>query len=307
MNYTKGFYHGESANNGYFEGWYFKHRAGADVLAVIPGMSIAKDGSKSAFIQCIHNHGSTIVYYPFNTFQARTDKLYIRVGNSEFSRSEMILDMGADGISGNLRYDELLPVKKSLYAPSMMGPFSYMGFLECYHDVLSIGHGVQGSIVIDNRTIDFTDGRGYIEKDWGKSFPKSWTWLECSEFDEDIKVMAAVADIPFLGGNFTGILCNLYLKGKMHRIATYNGAKVKNMISSGNSCAFELKQGSLRLCFRVKKQGAAELAAPVLGNMCRMIHEYPACELELTVYHQGRTVFIGKGKNAGFEQTEFTE
>lgn len=26
--------------------------------------------------------------------------------------------------------------------------------------------------------MDFSGGRGYIEKDWGQSFPAAWVWLQ---------------------------------------------------------------------------------------------------------------------------------
>ena len=55
--------------------------------------------------------------------------------------------------------------------PGVMGPFSFVPFMECYHGVVNIDHKISGSLMINNEEIDFTDGYGYIEKDWGKSFP----------------------------------------------------------------------------------------------------------------------------------------
>ena len=44
--------------------------------------------------------------------------------------------------------------------------------MECYHGIVSMDHTVNGLIEINNEKIDFSEGRGYIEKDWGRSFPQ---------------------------------------------------------------------------------------------------------------------------------------
>ncbi|WP_243392439.1 MULTISPECIES: tocopherol cyclase family protein [unclassified Mesotoga] len=31
--------------------------------------------------------------------------------------------------------------------------------------------------------IDLTGGKGYIEKDWGRSLPDAWIWMQSNNFD----------------------------------------------------------------------------------------------------------------------------
>ncbi len=304
MNVTKAFCHADAAKPGFFEGWYFKHRAGENVLAAIPGVAIAKTGKKTAFIQCIHNRGSLICHFPFEEFYAAPDRLYIRIGDNVFSQQGMRLDVsdGRERIAANLCYGMLGAPKHTRYAPSMMGPFSYVSFLECYHDVVSAGHDVCGDMHLCGVQVKIEGGKGYIEKDWGRSFPRSWAWMECSDFESDVRVMAAVADVPFLGARFTGILGILNLFGQEIRIATYYGARVADMSENSEIFHLAIRQGSYRIDFELAKQGAAKLAAPVLGDMSRMIEEYPSCRMMLTVAEHGKQVFRGKGRNAGFEQ-----
>lgn len=40
-----------------------------------------------------------------------------------------------------------------------------------------------GSITINNKNIAFDNGVGYIEKDWGSSFPKSYIWCQGNNFE----------------------------------------------------------------------------------------------------------------------------
>ena len=81
-----------------------------------------------------------------------------------------------------------------------MGPFAYFPFMECFHGVLSMKHRVSGSIVVNSKELIFNNGIGYIEKDWGRSFPKRYLWLQCNDFStEETSIMVSIADIPFLG------------------------------------------------------------------------------------------------------------
>lgn len=45
-----------------------------------------------------------------------------------------------------------------------MGPFAFVPFMECYHGIVSMDHIIQGELEIDGATVDFSNGRGYMEK-----------------------------------------------------------------------------------------------------------------------------------------------
>jgi hypothetical protein len=65
-----------------------------------------------------------------------------------------------------------------------MGWYSYVPFMECYHGLISIDHKLQGSLQINGQEIDFTEGKGYAEKDWGTSFPEGYVWMQSNHFAE---------------------------------------------------------------------------------------------------------------------------
>ena len=56
----------------------------------------------------------------------------------------------------------------TLFNPGAMGYLSYLSLLtECNHGVLSMDFRItSGSVKINDRIVDFSGGRGYIEKDW---------------------------------------------------------------------------------------------------------------------------------------------
>ena len=124
-----------------------------------------------------------------------------------------------------------------------------------------------------NEKINLDNGIGYIEKDFGTSFPNEYLWTQCNLFEnttEDYKysIMASVANIPFMGGNFRGCICIVYYKGKEYRLATYNGVRVLKYSND----SLVLKRGKYKLEIKVMSQKPQKLLAPLKGNMEKIIH-----------------------------------
>ncbi|MCA5964668.1 hypothetical protein LC724_36470 [Blautia sp. RD014234] len=65
-------------------------------------------------------------------------------------------------------------------------------------------HSLRGGLTVNGRKISMTGGRGYIETDKGRSFPKSYLWTQCG-YGERSSVMLSVADIPFWAFIFRGV------------------------------------------------------------------------------------------------------
>lgn len=58
-----------------------------------------------------------------------------------------------------------------------MGFFFYLLFMECYYGILLMNYIIFGIIYYNDIVIDFNEGRGYIEKDYGKLFLKGYVWV----------------------------------------------------------------------------------------------------------------------------------
>jgi tocopherol cyclase len=54
-----------------------------------------------------------------------------------------------------------------------------------------------GRVLLNGRELNFTGGKGYIEGDSGRSFPKSYTWVQCNDFTVECSIMVSVVHIPF--------------------------------------------------------------------------------------------------------------
>lgn len=288
-----------------FEGWYFKHQNSDTVLAFIPGQSIDECGGHRVFLQIIWNDNSYSLDFKEEDYQVDKKRKRVVIGNNIFSRRGIKVNLQTKDITikGTIRYGRLSPIRYSI-----MGPFQYMPFLECKHEIISMSHTLQGNVKINGKLLKFDGEKGYIEGDKGCSFPKNYVWLQCNRFEEEeASLMVSIAHIPFLGGSFQGCICVIHYQGKEYRFATYLGTKV----ICGCKEAIVLSQGNLRLKVYLTEQKedtnkrfSHSLLAPERGKMSRFIKEAHLIQGRFILYKKGKLLFDLLSNHVSYEYVE---
>lgn len=115
-----------------FEGWYFKHQKGDDMVAFIPGKA-----ESGAFIQLISQEGAR----QFEISNLTVRDSVIRADGCWFSRQGCYISL--PGISGDITYGPFAPLGSDI-----MGPFRFFP-MECRHGVLSMAHTLQGRVLLE--------------------------------------------------------------------------------------------------------------------------------------------------------------
>ncbi len=293
----------------YFEGWYFKIVDSSEqyALAVIPGIALSPSSSHS-FIQVLSSHHSTAYYFSFPTqaFTTQKNPFQLDIGDSSFSLSQMKLNLGSGSqrMTANLSFSNVQGWPVKLFSPGAMGWYRFVPFMECYHGVLSFDNTIHGLFTINGESIDMTGGRGYIEKDWGKSMPASWIWLQTNHFDEKgISLFGSVAKIPWFGSYFTGYIFGLYLQGKIYQFTTYSGARLSQLQVTDKIISLCLTDKLYKLSIEAKREKGVDLPAPQLGTMTSKVNESLSSEIsiQLTNKKTGAILYEGIGQNAGLE------
>jgi hypothetical protein len=98
-----------------------------------------------------------------------------------------------------------------------MGPVGWMPGLECTHGILSFDHELSGNLTLtttasnkknatttsssaggSTEIISMNGGRGYTEKDFGRSFPSLWVWIQTNNFRNNpgTSLFVSIARIP---------------------------------------------------------------------------------------------------------------
>lgn len=268
-------------SNDFFEGWYFKHQLGSDMLAFIPGRT-----ASGAFVQMICTDFSRRFDVPSLTVENNV----IRAGGCSFSGRGAEINL--PDVSGRIDYGAF-----STLGSDVMGPFRYLP-MECRHGVISMSHALSGAVTICGRAHRFDGGKGYIEKDSGTSFPRSYMWLQCNDFLAPCSLMLSIADIPFGGFRFRGCICSVLYGNREYRLATYNGVK----IHVAEAEHVRLSQGSLLLEIdAVPSREGHALLSPVRGKMSGSIRENCNTSVHVKLWSRGRAVFDLSSPHAAYE------
>lgn len=286
---------GHALGAGSFEGWYFKV-VSSDLRhkwALIPGIFRGVDGADEAFVQVLDGTNGRSWYhrFPASEFSAAATGVDIRVGPHHFSSTGFTVDFPE--FAGHVRFTSPLdPWPITPLSPGVMGWYSWVPSMECYHGVCSFGHALAGSVrLAEGDVADFAGGRGYMEKDWGQAFPAGYLWLHANTFaNSDASLMASVALIPWRGREFRGFIVGLRESGRLHRFATYTGARSEQLQLTDDHLTWTLRSrlgipGRPRttLTLQAERRSGGLLHAPIRTEMHKRVEETMNSRVEVTL------------------------
>ena len=172
-----------------------------------------------------------------------------------------------------------------------------------YHGVLSFDHSLQGTITLNGKEMDFSGGRGYIEKDWGKNFPQAWVWFQSNHFKNiSACITGSVAIIPWVGNSFKGFIVGFWLNGKLYRFTTYRNSKIESLDITDSRVAWVLRNRTHRLRLNACRAQGGLLRGPTPLDMGGRVMETLSASIDVQLENlQGDLLFEGTGENAGLE------
>jgi hypothetical protein len=305
-------YHGHDRRPPFFEGWYYKvvspdrqHR-----FAVIPGIFLSDDPERHhAFVQVFDGLRGDASYHRFaaSAFRSPRGRFYAAIAGNEFALDRLCLDIADEQrqVRGELRFRGINGWPVSAFEPGVMGFFGWLPMMECYHGILGFDHAVEGSLEIDGQRVDFTGGRGYIEKDWGQSFPSGWVWMQSNHFGPPgISLSASTAVIPFMGTSFIGHIVGFWHHGELHRFATYVGSKTERLVIDERHVEWTLRNRTHRLAIVAHRAEVTPLPGPDKIEMGKRVPETIRSQIDvlLTPLKPGAApLFSGTGECAALE------
>jgi tocopherol cyclase len=299
-------FQGWGRTKSYFEGWYFKlvDETGDAALAVIPGVAMDGFGKQHAFIQVLDGRKKTSNYhrFSFEDFRAIPDAFEVSIKSNKFSSAGIELDLPE--LKGSLEFLNPVAWPNPVYAPGIMGPFSFVPFMECYHGIVSMDHGLTGTLILSGQEINFENGRGYIEKDWGHSFPSAYIWMQSNHFSRTgISIKLSVAKIPWLTGSFTGFICGIWINDQLIRFTTYNRSALKKCFVDQAAVSITLESPDYLLEVNAIRDHATQLAAPIRGFMDGRIEESMSAKISVRLIERGsdNVILQDIGLHAGLE------
>lgn len=303
-------YHGHRRRPPFFEGWYFKlvdpterHR-----YAVIPGIFLHDDPAEEhAFIQVLDGSSGKATYHRFarDEFEAAADAFDVRIGSNRFGLDALELLIADDQLrlSGRVEFVDPRPWPVTWRSLGIMGPYGWAPRMECNHGVVSLDHGLEGELTVDGADITFSGGRGYTEKDWGKSFPAGYVWIQSNHFERPgVSFVGSIAIIPWIFSSFPGFIIGVWIEGRLFRFATYTGAETTHLRISDESIEWAVSDGEHTLHIDAQRAKGGLLLGPTRERMSDRVGETMLSEVAIQLRTaRGDVVFDGVGRNAGLE------
>lgn len=303
-------YHGHGKKPPFFEGWYFKLIDATEQhkYAVIPGIFLSHDRDKHhAFIQVLDGQTGASAYFSFppEEFHAAQDDFDVRIGRNHFRADRISLQLeGAElALKGDLRFSGGTGWPVTWTSPGIMGWYGWLTFMECYHGVVSFDHVLHGSLALNGREMDFSGGRGYLEKDWGQSFPSAWVWMQTNHFSTPgTSFVASIAVIPFMGRSFPGSIIGLWHENQLYRFAKYTNARTEKLQVTDAQVEWVVRDSKYRLEMLATRTGGGLLHSPSRTEMHKRVMETLQSTIEVRLSETGgREIFHSTGRNAGLE------
>jgi hypothetical protein len=301
-------FHGKGKTRNFFEGWYFKivSQDQYQKWAVIPGIFRGLGGSSrdEAFVQVLDGSTGRSWYhvYPVEAFKASQTSFDVSVGDNHFSASKVVLNLPQ--LKGELAITtELKPWPVTLSSPGIMGWYGLVPFMECFHGIVSFSHQLAGQLEVEGKTASFSNGKGYIEKDWGRNFPSGYIWLHSNHLKnyEDASLIGSAAIIPWLGKPFRGFILGLHHGGKLYSWTTYNKSKEDHLTIDDSHISWKVSGPAGELELKAERKRGGLLHAPLREAMHQRVEETLDGVVDVKHSRAGKVLLEATATTSGME------
>jgi tocopherol cyclase len=277
---------GDLRRSRFFEGWFQKvystqHQAS---FVIIYGYATQNSYDTCGFIQLhVPNAAPQIIYFPQHDISLDANQHIVRMGDNVLT-TEMI-DINTADITINL---SLLNNKPIQTFGNSMGYSYYVPSLPCYHSVLNTSHRVSGRIRHKASEYTLNDEMGYLEKNWGTSFPEHYFWLHAVDpTDPSVSLLFSRADIRWLGQNFLKHVGHIRFDDKQIDLRQLKNFAVSSSIPSSNKRVMQITSKALELEIAITSGQKVLLKGPRDGTLSRDILHYADAMIDLHLLHEG--------------------
>lgn len=278
-----------------FEGWYTR------ITDVDHHINIAVIFAKTTyhrdphgFIQIYDGHRKTNDYFRYELadFKATDEGVYLK--DNHLSLHHMNIQAGD--------YHLDIAFSKPIHNQFK----SAMGFLEklpleTFQEVVLMEAEFTGWVKLSKQETH-VQGKAYMEKTYGKKFPKTWFWLQANHFStRGLALSMSGGHVPTLFFRPFGYFVLLSTPHKVYRFATYNLARFKSH-EDGPKVIFNIKRGAYHLLIEVTDHQPIELVGPKdHGEMNLPVYECINAKVKLVLKKSNQIILEDESSYAGFE------
>lgn len=278
-----------------FEGWYTRFTdedKNINIAVIFAKTTYHKD--PHGFIQIYDGIRKNNDYFRFDLseFKATDEGVFLK--DNHLSLTQMSIDVG----DYQFQISWSKPVQNTYK--------SAMGFLErlpleTFQEVVLMQASFQGTFSYQDKALK-VQGKAYMEKTYGRKFPRTWFWLQANHFREpSLSISMSGGHVPTLFLRPFGFFVLLYTADKTYRFATYNLARFKYRVLR-DAYIMEVKKGRYYLHVEVRNHAPVTLVGPKdQGDMSLPVYECINATTTITLQKNKKTILHDTSEWAGFE------
>ncbi len=279
----------------YFEGWYLRitDRVQNVNLALIFAKTLYKD-DPHAFIQVYDGVSLKNHYYRFDIDDFSFEDDTVKIGKNTLSVNRVNLEIDVYMV------DVMLKAHTTLQKTSAMGYLEKFP-LECFQEVIFLDAEAIGTVKRKKNTVQ-VKGKAYMEKTYGRRFPKKWFWVQANHFDDTVCLTLAGGSVPTLSFKPFGFFAIFQMHGEEFAFGTYNLSRMKIEVISPERIRFVIKKRRYVLEVIGHLKNPVELVGPTdNGEMVLPVFESITSHVEVIFKNKNQVLYQGSSAFAGFE------
>jgi hypothetical protein len=292
---------GNLERNTYFEGWFQKiySKEHNSSFVIIYGYATSNTEDTFGFIQILFPNKTTeIICFNRNEFSCDPNRHIVRMGENLLTTE--IIQINTKEVKIHLK---LMNNHVSKTFKNSMGYNYFLPALPCYHAVLNTGHLVSGEIKQKNERFIIKNELGYLEKNWGTSFPETYYWLHAVDpNDPQVSILFSRAEIDWIGKKFIRHLGHLRFDEKQVDIRSLKNVTVSILSSCKDKHEIRISSKTLQIEISITHNHKVRFKGPFNGKLSRDIIHFTdsIIQIRLSENNKSRMLqLVGNFENLG--------
>jgi hypothetical protein len=278
---------GNFERNKYFEGWFQKvyskeHNAS---FILIYGYATQNSDDHFGFLQVlIPNQEPEIAYFPKNEVSCDIEQHIFRMGKNLMTTELIRIDINGLRIDLNFKNSQLSRTFKN-----SMGYAYFIPNLPCYHSVLTTAQNVSGEIQHNGVYYTLNNAMGYLEKNWGTTFPESYFWIHAVDPNNPARsLLFSKAKIVWLGKTYIKHVGYLCLDGQQIELRELKNFSVSNSNVSPENQIIQMRSASAQIDLSLDYGREVVFHGPKDGALSRLIQHKTDVKIEVLLNYENR-------------------
>ncbi len=279
---------GTFERNKFFEGWFQKvysksHKAS---FILIYGYATHNSDDEFGFLQIlIPNQTPEIVYFPKNEVACDIEQHIFHMGKNLLTTELIRIDINGLSIELNLKNTQPFRTFKN-----SMGYTYFIPNLPCYHSVLNTVQSVSGEIQHNGVRYMLDHEMGYLEKNWGTTFPESYFWVHAIDPNNPaISLLFSRAKIVWLGKTYIKHVGYLRFDGQQIELRALKNFSVSNSNISPENRSIQIRSASAQIDLALGYGREVLFKGPKDGALSRSIAHQTDARIKVSLTYENRS------------------